>query len=99
MNLNIKLKDIIIIDNNPFSYKFNKNNGIPIKSWHFDKADTELVKIIPLLKYLAKTEDVRKYIPYIVKNDEINFEQINSIINSNNKKRNIINDNDKDDKE
>ena len=99
LNLNIKLKDIIIIDNNPFSYKFNKNNGIPIKSWHFDKADTELVKIIPLLKYLAKTEDVRKYIPYIVKNDEINFEQINSIINSNNKKRNIINDNDKDDKE
>ena len=98
LNLNIKLKDIIIIDNNPFSYKFNKNNGIPIKSWHFDKADTELIKIIPLLKYLAKTEDVRKYIPYIVKNDEINFEQINSIINSNNKNRKILNENEKESK-
>ena len=86
LNLNIKLKDVIIIDNNPFSYKFNKNNGIPIKSWHYDKSDTELIKIIPLLKYLAKTNDVRKYIPYIVKNDKINFEQFNSIINSNNKK-------------
>ena len=96
LNLNIKLKDVIIIDNNPFSYKFNKNNGIPIKSWHFDKSDTELIKIIPLLKYLAKTEDVRKYIPYIVKNDEINFEYINSIINSNNKNRNIMNENEKD---
>ena len=95
LNLNINLKDIIIIDNNPFSYKFNKNNGIPIKSWHFDKSDTELIKIIPLLKYLAKTEDVRKYIPYIVKNDEINFEQINSIINSNNKNRKIMNENEK----
>ena len=98
LNLNIKLKDIIIIDNNPFSYKFNKNNGIPIKSWHFDKADTELIKIIPLLKYLAKTEDVRKYIPYIVKNDEINFEQINSIINSNNKNRKILNEIEKESK-
>ena len=80
LNLNIKMKDIIIIDNNPFSFKFNKNNGIPIKSWHFDKSDSELIKIIPLLKYLAKTNDVRKYIPFIVKNDEINFENINKIL-------------------
>ena len=80
LNLNIKMKDIIIIDNNPFSFKFNKNNGIPIKSWHFDKSDSELIKIIPLLKYLAKTNDVRKYIPFIIKNDEINFENINKIL-------------------
>ena len=96
LNLNLKLKDVIIIDNNPFSYKFNKNNGIPIKSWHYDKSDTELIKIIPLLKYLSLTEDVRKYIPFIVKNDEINFEQINLIINSNNKRiKNRINENKK----
>ena len=80
LNLNIKMKDIIIIDNNPFSFKFNKNNGIPIKSWHFDKSDSELIKIIPLLKYLAKTNDVRNYIPFIIKNDEINFENINKIL-------------------
>ena len=79
-SLNLQLKDIIIIDNNPISFKFNKNNGIPIKSWHFDRSDTELIKIIPLLKYLSKTDDVRKYIPYIVKNNDINFEQINKIL-------------------
>ena len=80
LNLNLKLNDVIIIDNNPFSFKFNKNNGIPIKSWHFDKSDAELIKIIPLLKYLSKTYDVRKYIPHIITNDEINFENINSIL-------------------
>ena len=80
LNLNLKLNDVIIIDNNPFSFKFNKNNGIPIKSWHFDKSDAELIKIIPLLKYLSKTYDVRKYIPFIVTNDEMNFENINLIL-------------------
>ena len=90
--LNLKLKDVIIIDNNPVSYKYNKNNGIPIKPWHCDKGDTELVKIIPLLKYLAKCDDVRKYIPFIVKKDEINFEYINSLlINSSNKNSKRIN--------
>ena len=86
LNLNLKLKDIIIVDNNPFSFKFNKNNGIPIKSWHFDKSDCELIKIIPLLKYLSKTDDVRKYISYIVKNDSINFEFINRILKKQQKK-------------
>ena len=86
LNLNLKLKDIIIVDNNPFSFKFNKNNGIPIKSWHFDKSDCELIKIIPLLKYLSKTDDIRKYIPYIVKNDSINFEFINRIMKKQQKK-------------
>ena len=82
LKLNLELKDVIIIDNNPFSYKFNKNNGIPIKSWHWDKSDAELIKIIPLLKFLAKIDDVRKYIPNIITNNEINFEKVNLMINN-----------------
>ena len=80
--LNINLHDIIILDNNPISYKFNKKNGIPIKSFHYDKNDKELLKIIPLLNFLSKVDDVRKYIPYIIDNDEINYNKINTLINT-----------------
>ena len=38
-NFKYNLKDIILLDNNPISYSFNKNNGIPIKTWHNDKND------------------------------------------------------------
>ena len=75
--LNLNLNDVIILDNNPISYKFNKKNGIPIKSWHFDKNDNELLKIIPFLNYLSTVDDVRKFIPYVIENEEINYDKIN----------------------
>ena len=82
--LNINLHDIIIVDNNPISYKFNKKNGIPIKSFHYDKNDKELLNIMPLLNCLSKVDDVRKYIPYIIENDEINYNNVNILINTSN---------------
>ena len=85
--LNLKLNDVILLDNNPYSYKYNKKNGLPIKTWHFDKNDKEIIKIIPLLKYLSNVDDVRKYIPYIIENDEINFNKVGLLINSSNKSR------------
>ena len=77
------LKDIIIIDNNPLSFLLNKENGLPIKTWHFDKCDTELLRFIPLLEYLAKVNDVRNTIKKIVVNDVINFNIVNEIIHKN----------------
>ena len=56
---NIDYKNIIIIDNNPVSYALNKSNGIPIQTWIDDPHDKELIKLIPLLKYLSKVDDVR----------------------------------------
>ena len=93
--LKLKLNDVIILDNNPISYKYNRNNGIPIKTWHYNKDDKELLKIIPLFDYLSKVDDVRKYIPLIIQNDEINFKKISSLINpsNRNKKSNNINKN------
>ena len=85
--LKIKLNDVIILDNNPISYKFNKKNGIPIKSWHFDKNDNELLKILPLLEFLSNVDDVRKYIPYIIENDEINYNKISSLIYASNRNK------------
>ena len=101
-NLNIfnrDYKDIIILDNNPISYALNKSNGIPIPTWIDDSNDRELFKLIPILKYLSKLNDVRPFINKIVNNSTQKLDYIkaykllNNDINLQNKQtnnRNII---------
>ena len=72
IRLNRNLKDIIILDNNPISYIFNIENGIPIKSWTGEKKDNELLNLIPILEFLSEVDDVRKYIK-IFSNGQIFF--------------------------
>ena len=67
------LKDIIIVDNSPLSYSFHPNNGLPILSWFDDYNDFELEKITPILIFLSMVDDVRQFIPQIVKNNEISY--------------------------
>ena len=83
---NIDYKDIIIIDNNPVSYALNKRNGIPILTWLDDPNDKELIKLIPVLKYLSKVDDVRPIIKKIVNRDKskINFTLFNKLLNKDN---------------
>ena len=78
------LKDMIIIDNNPVSYAVNEDNGIPILTWYDDLTDNELIKLIPLLKYLANVDDVRPVINQIVnrRTNEVDFYMVNNIINN-----------------
>ena len=84
------LKDIIIIDNNPISYSMNQENAIPILTWYDDLNDNELDKLIPLMVYLSKVDDVRPIIKKIVnfQRNEINFDLIEDIISSPNKGNN-----------
>ena len=65
------LKDAIILDNSPLSYLFQPENGMPIKNWYDDKSDQELTYYIPLLERLAFVNDIREYIPRMVKDNEI----------------------------
>ena len=94
-NLNFNLKDVILLDNNPISYSYNKANGIPIKSWHNDKNDKELIKIGNFLTFISSVNDVRNYIQRIVENDEINYYKINIMItqqiNLNNNQKEVNN--------
>lgn len=53
------LRKVIIIDDNSRSYKLQKSNAIPIKSFEGLKSDTELTQLIPLLRILSKVDDVR----------------------------------------
>lgn len=81
------LKDTIIIDNNPISYAFNKDNGLPIITWMTNQNDDELMKMVPLLEMLANVEDVREVIKNIVSGGVINYAKVNALINSKKEKK------------
>ena len=87
-----KINNMIIIDNNPISYDNNIENGIPILSWYENSNDNELLKLIPLLKYLSNpiVPDVRNIINQIVdrNKNEIDYSKVNRIITSNSKDEN-----------
>ncbi len=53
------LQHTIIIDNSPSSYVFHPQNALPCSSWFDDPHDRELLDFIPVLKQLARTDDVR----------------------------------------
>ena len=90
--INRDYKDIIIIDNNPISYAFNKDNGIPIKSWFDDPNDNELIKLLPFLKFLSKANDVRPFIKSAInqKSGQLDFSYINTLQDNANKLKTII---------
>ena len=81
------LKNVILLDNNPISYSYNKNNGLPIITWHFDKKDRELLKLIPILEFLSTVNDIRNYLPRFIEYDMVNFSKFNLLIDEINKER------------
>jgi len=55
------MKDLIIVDNAPYSFCKQVENGIPIVNFTNQKQDKELKALIPYLKKIAKVDDVRKF--------------------------------------
>ena len=82
------MKNMIILDNNPISYVFNKENGVPIPTWKSDRNDKELLKIMPFLEYLSKVDDVRNIVKQVVKNNSIDYNEVNKLIQSDNSSSN-----------
>ena len=74
------LSNVILLDNNPISYSYNKANGLPIITWHFDKKDKELAKLIPVLQFLSNVKDVRNYIPKFIDCDLVNYNKFNLLL-------------------
>ena len=58
---------MVIIDNAPYSFCKQVENGIPIVSFIDDKEDKELKAIIPYLQKIAETDDVRKFNKHYLK--------------------------------
>ena len=68
------------MDNSPIAYTFDSDNGLPIKTWLEDPDDKELMKLVPILEFLSKTKDVRKFIDQFVYNNKILYEEAMEII-------------------
>ena len=77
---NRSLKDLIIVDNSPIAYTFDSDNGLPIKTWIEDPDDRELMRLLPILEFLSKAKDVRKFIDQFVYNNKILYEEALEII-------------------
>ena len=57
---NRNLEDLVIVDNLAYSFAFQLDNGIPIRSWKEDETDRELVLLCDYMKKLAAVSDVRE---------------------------------------
>eukprot|EP00742_Colponemidia_sp_Colp-10_P005557 GILJ01005940.1.p1 GENE.GILJ01005940.1~~GILJ01005940.1.p1 ORF type:complete len:335 (-),score=24.14 GILJ01005940.1:30-1034(-) len=53
------LESTLLVDNSFFSFAYQLENGLPVKTWIEDPDDTELLMLIPFLKAIATSEDVR----------------------------------------
>ena len=80
-----KKENMIIVDNNPISYVYNVENGLPIGSFHCNKNDNELAKLCFVLEYLSQLDDVREGIRKIVKNNIIDYNRVGMLFNENKK--------------
>lgn len=60
--LNRDLAKTVLVDNSPYAYGYQVDNGIPIESWFDDDNDTELLKLIGFLRRLQGAKDVRPVI-------------------------------------
>lgn len=51
---------IVLVDNNPVSFLFQPENGIPVTSFYDDPADTEFESVLNVLRSLQSVDDVRE---------------------------------------
>jgi len=55
----LDLKEVLIIDDNVYSFAFHLENGVPIVPFFGDKDDKEMIKVIKYLKSIEDKEDIR----------------------------------------
>lgn len=56
--IQVTLKDMVIIDNSVLSFAFHLDNGIPILPYYNGEEETEMQNLCTLLLDLAKYDDI-----------------------------------------
>lgn len=75
-----KLEDVILLDNSPFSYMLQKENGMPIVNWYDSHTDKELHQYAEILEALAGVPDVREYLPKLCNGDQLDYRKSKEVI-------------------
>jgi len=65
------MENIVILDNSPIAYLFQPENALPILSWYEDMRDRELYRFMPVLERLAYVDDLRRYLPKLVTDNQV----------------------------
>ena len=58
----VRLSDIVVVDNSPHTYALNEDNSIPIVDWRGEEGDEALLALIPILDGLTVCDDVRSFL-------------------------------------
>ena len=61
--LNRSLSEVVIVDNNPYSFQFQPGNCIQCLDFYFDKCDTELKRIRQFLHIIKDVHEIRTVVP------------------------------------
>lgn len=61
--LNRSLSEVVIVDNNPYSFQCQPDNGIQCLDFYFDQCDTELQRIRQFLHIIKDVRDTRTVVP------------------------------------
>lgn len=75
-----RLEDLILLDNSPNSYYYQKENGLPIISWFDSPTDKELQNYTEILEALAFVPDVREYLPNLCSGDNYDYVKAKKIL-------------------
>ncbi|KAI3904288.1 hypothetical protein MKW92_013034 [Papaver armeniacum] len=59
---NADLAKVILVDDRPTNFRWQRDNGISVASWYSDPQDDELDRLLPFLESLAAANDVRPII-------------------------------------
>jgi len=51
-----KLRDVILLDDNPNAYWYQPENALPINQWYDDPTDTELAQVLTILDLIVKSD-------------------------------------------
>lgn len=65
------LERVLIVDNSPVAYLFHPQNALAIESWFEDPHDSELLKLLPLLERIARSDNAVEVLAEY--NDQANF--------------------------